>query len=272
MAIRLRRQGGGASSSALPKKPSGLEYGEPAVSSKGDLYIGNGTGGVTELISENGGQTINGNLNIEGDLEVGGDLIAQLTSQIFLQIYPIGSLYITTSNTNPGSIFGGTWEKIQGRFLFGSDSSHAVNSTGGTSSHTHTTAAHTLTINEVPGHSHTVNNHTHDFSGTTSSDGWGYVNFGDCTSPWNFSGGGNISVSRNTQMYMLDRVLQQVTDGNLIDGFYVNNHTHTYSGTTGGSSPNTDSRGGGGAHSHGNTGSSSHLPPYLAVNIWKRTA
>lgn len=30
--------------------------------------------------------------------------------------------------------------------------------------------------------------------------------------------------------------------------------------------------GGNGAHSHGNTGSSSNLPPYLAVYMWKRTA
>ena len=71
---------------------------------------------------------------------------------------------------------------------------------------------------------------------------------------------------------MMERVEQRVADNSFINGFDVNNHTHTYSGTTGNSSPNTNSSGGGGAHSHGNTGSSSHLPPYLAVNIWKRTA
>lgn len=30
--------------------------------------------------------------------------------------------------------------------------------------------------------------------------------------------------------------------------------------------------GGGGAHNHGNTGSSSNLPPYIVVNRWHRTA
>lgn len=32
----------------------------------------------------------------------------------------------------------------------------------------------------------------------------------------------------------------------------------------------TQSTGGGAAHNHGNTGSSSNLPPYLAVYMWKR--
>lgn len=272
MAIRLRRQGGGASSSASPKKPSGLEYGEPAVSSKGDLYIGNGTGSVTELISENGGQTIKGNLNIGGDLEVDGNIIAKLTSQIFLQIYPIGSLYITTSNTNPGSVFGGTWEKIQGRFLFGTDSSHAVNSTGGSSTHTHTTAAHTLTINEVPSHNHSVNSHSHSFSGTTDGGGSGWISLGDSNTPWNVHTGGIVSKDSTRREYMWLRGKNEVGNDTAASGFTFNSHTHSYSGTTGSSSPDTNSRGGGGAHSHGDTGSSSHLPPYLAVNIWKRTA
>lgn len=34
----------------------------------------------------------------------------------------------------------------------------------------------------------------------------------------------------------------------------------------------TDSAGGGQPHSHGNTGSSSNMPPYLAVYVWKRIA
>ena len=32
-----------------------------------------------------------------------------------------------------------------------------------------------------------------------------------------------------------------------------------------------DSVGGSRAHNHGDTGSSSNIPPYLSVNIWKRT-
>ena len=42
-----------------------------------------------------------------------------------LDIYPIGAVYISVNNTNPSSLFGGTWESIgAGRVLQGADSSH----------------------------------------------------------------------------------------------------------------------------------------------------
>lgn len=40
------------------------------------------------------------------------------TSQV-LNAYPIGSIYMSVNSTNPGELFGGTWEQIQGRFLLG---------------------------------------------------------------------------------------------------------------------------------------------------------
>lgn len=58
----------------------------------------------------------------------------------------------TTLNTQAKVIeqYGGTsWTKIEGRFLLGASSSYPVNATGGE-------ATHTLTINEMPSHSHRV--------------------------------------------------------------------------------------------------------------------
>ena len=79
------------------------------------------------------------------------------------KIYPVGSIYMSTSSTNPGTIFGGTWSAYsQGRVLVGYDSTQAefnsANKTGGNklTTHTHATAYHTLTVDEMPGHSHAV--------------------------------------------------------------------------------------------------------------------
>ena len=48
--IKLRRQGGGASSSSAAQAPVSLSYGEPAVSSDGTLYVGDGSGGVVSKV------------------------------------------------------------------------------------------------------------------------------------------------------------------------------------------------------------------------------
>ena len=48
--IKLRRQGGGTSSSSAAQAPSSLSYGEPAVASDGTLYVGDGSGGVASKV------------------------------------------------------------------------------------------------------------------------------------------------------------------------------------------------------------------------------
>lgn len=60
-------------------------------------------------------------------------------------IYPIGSIYMTTSTVSPAVLFGGTWERIKGRCIVGVDESdtdfETVSKTGGSKylqNHTHT--------------------------------------------------------------------------------------------------------------------------------------
>jgi microcystin-dependent protein len=59
----------------------------------------------------------------------------------------------------------GTWEKIEGRFLLGSSSSHTLGSTGGEENHT-------LTTSEIPSHTHGMTGVT-DTAGTYNA--WGVV-------------------------------------------------------------------------------------------------
>lgn len=65
--------------------------------------------------------------------------------------YPVGAIYLSVTDANPAALFGGTWERIGGRFILGADSTYAAGSTGGE-------AAHTLTAEEMPRHNHEIDN------------------------------------------------------------------------------------------------------------------
>lgn len=65
--------------------------------------------------------------------------------------YPVGAIYLSVTDTDPATLFGGTWERIGGRFLLGADDTYTAGSTGGE-------AEHTLTIDEMPKHNHEIDN------------------------------------------------------------------------------------------------------------------
>lgn len=52
----------------------------------------------------------------------------------FNLIYPVGSIYMSTVSANPSTYFGGTWERIQDRFLLGAGNTYNAGSTGGAAS------------------------------------------------------------------------------------------------------------------------------------------
>ena len=75
------------------------------------------------------------------------DLYGLTADDVWQKIYPIGSIYISVSNTNPATLFGGTWEAFgEGRTLIGvgtgtdensTSKTFVVNSSGGLYEHTH---------------------------------------------------------------------------------------------------------------------------------------
>lgn len=81
-----------------------------------------------------------------GRLQLGEN--AFLTAQ---GAYPVGAIYLSVVDTDPATLFGGTWERIGGRFLLGADDTYSAGSTGGE-------AEHTLTIDEMPRHNHEIDN------------------------------------------------------------------------------------------------------------------
>ncbi len=71
------------------------------------------------------------------------------------KIYPVGSVYISFTDTDPSYLFGGRWERIQDKFLL---------SSAGYSGQTGGEKEHTLTNEEMPKHRHGVA--THKYGGS----------------------------------------------------------------------------------------------------------
>lgn len=70
-------------------------------------------------------------------------------------IYPIGSIYLSVNNKNPGEIFGGNWEELpRDCYLLTAPTSQTEIGTGG-SFYTEDTV---LTIDQIPSHQHTISN------------------------------------------------------------------------------------------------------------------
>ena len=62
-------------------------------------------------------------------------------------IYPIGAIYMSVTNVSPAILFGGTWERIEDKFLLAAGQTYNVGSSGGE-------AEHILTTDEIPAHTH----------------------------------------------------------------------------------------------------------------------
>lgn len=77
------------------------------------------------------------------------ELEAKLTNNSILQqVYPVGSVYVSTSSVSPSTLFGfGSWEQIKDTFLLAAGDSHTAGSIGGEETHT-------LTTQEMPRHNH----------------------------------------------------------------------------------------------------------------------
>ena len=98
-------------------------------------------------------------------------------------VYPVGSIYWSSNNTNPATLFGGTWTQIKDRFILAAGDSYSNGATGGA-------ATVTLTVNNMPSHSHSftpsgsVSSHSHSFtpSGTVGSHSHSFTPSGTVSS------------------------------------------------------------------------------------------
>ena len=172
------------------------------------------------------------------DVKVYGKLLRDYISSIAGSVYPVGSIYMSVTNTNPSAYFGGTWVAWgSGRVPVGVNASDAnfsmVEKTGGASTVTLTTA-------QMPGHSHAKGTlaaesggaHKHNLNLTKS--GWGVDNASN-----------KVIVDSTTYTALTNKATAS-----------AGAHEHTISGSTA-------AAGSGNAHSN--------LQPYITCYMWKRT-
>lgn len=213
--------------------------------------------------------TVDANTTDIGDVETRVDTLEEKTAvkAIIDVVYPVGSIYITKDSTNPGTTWPGTtWTReAEGRCIIGLGTGYpTAGDTGGSSTVT-------LTINQIPGHTHkgpshthSTPNHTHSWSGTTS---WA----GDHTHT------GNTKEVRSADGSASNDTARPITSSADHYGLTITNgaggHNHTISGTT-----SSNNGGNTGASGTGNTGSAgggqahSNMQPYIVMYIWRRTA
>lgn len=192
--------------------------------------------------------------------------------------HPVGSLYWSSQSTDPSTLFGGTWERVKDKFIMAAGDTYAPGSPGGLPTATFTPSgtvqphSFTLTANQLPPHTHTLNEHTHsipELSGTALSagahtHGYDYPN-------WWGSGTGSSPSANGCGWEGYHGSYNTTSDGS---------HTHsikTNSNTTGKASGNTGSSGSGAiitlSHTFSGTETTINiLPPYKAYYCWERTA
>lgn len=90
------------------------------------------------------------------------EFLGKVKGSIFDAIYPVDSIYIAYNHTDPSTLFGGTWERIANRFLWGCDEDGDIGVVGGEKTHT-------LTANEMPKHNH---GGTYTNAGTARTHAW----------------------------------------------------------------------------------------------------
>ncbi len=204
-------------------------------------------------------------------------LLEASMANVALAVYPVGAIYMSVSSIDPSTIFGGTWEQIQGCFLFACDTRHPAGLLGGEEDHVLTSGEMPSHTHTGPSHTHTGPSHTHTF--TTGNQSANHTH-GSGNSSFNFSVAKPISgnaigrrkVASGSSYHAItstggaDDLGERSATG-------ANSANHTHSGTTAAAGTgNTGASGTGNTGSAGSGGAHNNMPPYLAVYMWKRTA
>ena len=167
------------------------------------------------------------------------------------------------------SVYGSNtyWNQIKDVFLLSAGSSYAANGTGGSANTT------------IPEHYHKYSllQHTHNYSGTTSTYSWDHRHeTANAQAPNFLVFNGELHSEVVGSIKDGDYVMPQLSKGTHWWGgswggtqWVHNDHNHTFKGTTGGI--NANNSGNTGTAGTGN-GKGTNMPPYLTVYVWERVS
>jgi hypothetical protein len=145
-------------------------------------------------------------LNANGEIEA---------NRILNAVYPIGSIYMSVNSVSPATLFGGTWERIQDRFLLAAGNTYAAGTTGGEA------------------------NHKHGLNSGYAAIDYAYL----------YQSRYGISQRKKAQNFSATQITTSGMSSVVSDGLVT----------------------GGATELGGTTDNASNMPPFLTVNIWKRT-
>ena len=154
--------------------------------------------------------------------------------------FPVGSIYMTASDTDPSVIFGGTWEAVEGRVIMGSDANHPLGSIGGREDAIVPRHNHEISIKTgyVEGHQHALGGSDSEFTAVRG----GMTNI--ALRP--VSGGNyRVPATPSGSFHRLEKTA------------YAGTHRHDINGWT---------------DSEGEIVTGANNMPYVAYHIWRRTA
>lgn len=184
-----------------------------------------------------------------------------------LDAYPVGAIYLSMADTSPQSLFGGTWQKLEGKFLMFSDSSHKAGSTGGSNDAVTVSHTHFARMDSAGSHTHSISGGSHGHSGSTDSAGSHSHSMGGDVLRVSSSATRCGTTGSNIYWY----ATQHYNTGS------AGSHSHSVSVNTRSSHSHTETTEGGHTHglsldAAGGSGVGKNMPAYIAVNAWKRTA
>ncbi len=212
-----------------------------------------------------------------------------VTTKKPIDAWPVGSIFMTMSNSNPNTLLGGgTWTKIQGKYLLATSSSYTAGNTYGS-------MTKSLSVSNIPGHTHSFTTNekgAHTHTASTSSAGNHSHTRGSMNITGQFPGTCDNLRSDNTGAFGgafyrassegnktgddADKKSASVVKFNAArdSGAYWTGTTNSTGAHTHDVTVNSN-----GAHTHGGTTNSTGsgtafniMPESIAVNVWRRTA